>query len=228
MELKGRLKLIAHKTPVCNILGDIGTDHGYIPIYLVKNNTCKRAIACDIRKGPLLAAANNVKSFGMEEHIETRLGDGLKPLNENEAQVIIIAGMGGYLISKILTDGFSKAKTADALILQPMNEINTLREWLYANGFEIYDEELINEGEKIYNVICTRWTGEIKELDRVYYHVGQKLVERKGPLLDRLLQRRIGQLEKIIDHMGENTGHMDVKKGYEDLLKDLREIKSKI
>lgn len=228
MELKGRLKLIADKTPVCNVLGDIGTDHGYIPIYLVKNNICKRAIACDIRKGPLLAAKSNVKSFCMEEFIETRLGDGLRPLNENEAQVITIAGMGGYMISKILTDGFSKAKSAAALVLQPMNEIDTLRSWLYQNGFEIYDEELIDEGEKLYNVICTRWTGEVMEPDMVYYHVGEKLVENKDPLLDRLLQRRIRQLEKIISHMGENTGHLEIRKGYEDLLEGLREIKSKI
>ncbi len=228
MELKGRLKLISNKIPICNILCDIGTDHAYIPIFLVKDKRCKRAVACDIRMKPLVAARRNIRAYGLEEHIDTRLGDGLEPLGENEADVIIIAGVGGNMIERILKNGFKKALNADSLVLQPMNDIDMVRRWLYQNGFDIYDEGLIDEGEKIYNVICTRWTGEAKELDPVYYYIGRKLVENRDPLLERYLSKKIRQLEKIIIDM-ENVEeeHKEKRRGYMDLLdgfKRLREI----
>ena len=229
MELKGRLKLIADKTPTCNILCDIGTDHAYIPIFLVKNKRCGEAIACDVRKGPISAAKSNVSSFNLEDYIEVRLGDGLQPLGEDEADVIIIAGMGGNLIEKILINGFNKAKNADALILQAMNEIEVLRKWLYNNGFQIYDEALTAEGQKIYNVICARWTGAQKQLDKVYYHIGEKLLENRDPLLERYLNKKIKQLETILKDMeGIEEVHDEKKNGYIDLLEGFKRLKGEI
>lgn len=202
MELKGRLGLIAGKVPACDIVCDIGTDHGYIPIYLVKSGRCKRAIASDIGRGPLLAARGNIREFCLEEAIETRLGPGLGPIKESESDVIIIAGMGGVLVSEILTGGVEKARKARTLILQPMSAIEVTREWLYGNGFEIYDEEMISEGEKIYNVIAARWTGETRTADDIYYYIGEKLIEKKDPLLEKYIRRKLRQIEKVIEETG--------------------------
>jgi len=198
MNLKGRLKLIADKIPKCNILCDIGTDHGYIPVYAVKNKLCNKALACDVKKGPLKFAEANVKKYGFEKIIDIRQGDGLEPVNENESDVVVIAGMGGELIKNILDNGIEKAKKAKRLILQPMNSIDEVRKWLYANGFDIIDEELINEGEKIYNVIIANWTGINKNVDMINFYIGEKLIEKKDPLLTKLLKRKINQIQNVL------------------------------
>ncbi|HEY9062686.1 MAG TPA: class I SAM-dependent methyltransferase [Pseudobacteroides sp.] len=201
MELKGRLKLIASKTVKCDTVCDVGTDHAYIPIYLVENNICKKAIACDVKPGPIMAAKKHIGYFGLSKFIDARLGDGLDPIEENEANVVIIAGMGGYLISRIISDGISKVKNCDNIVLQPMNEAECLRKWLYENGFEIQDEELTNEGEKIYNVITTKWTGKPSTRDEVYYHFGEKLFERNDPLLKTFIEKKIWTFGKIVKEM---------------------------
>jgi len=201
MELKGRLQLIAKKVSDCDIVCDIGTDHAYIPIYLFLKGKCKRAIAADIKKGPIEAATNNIKGYGLENFIETRVGDGLAPIKEDEVDIIVIAGMGGILIKEILEIDLNKAKKAKKIILQPMNAFEILREWLYRNGFEISDEELESEGNKIYNVIVVRWTGNCSEKNDLYYNIGKKLIENKDPLLERFLLKKIKDLNSAIKEM---------------------------
>ncbi|KNY25467.1 tRNA (adenine(22)-N(1))-methyltransferase [Pseudobacteroides cellulosolvens] len=201
MELKGRLKLIASKVVKSDTVCDIGTDHAYIPIYLVNNNICKRAIACDVKKGPIVFAKKHIGCSGLSNYIETRLGDGLDPLGENEANVVIIAGMGGYLISRIISDGLYKVTNCENIVLQPMNEIECLRKWLYETGFDIVDEELTSEGEKIYNVIVAKWTGKPSVKDAVYHHFGEKLFERNDPLLKAHIEKKIKTYKKIVMEM---------------------------
>lgn len=228
MELKGRLKLIASKVPACDAACDIGTDHGYIPIYLVQNHICKRVIAADIKEGPLTAATDNIRQCNLENSIETRLGDGLQPIGCGEVDVIVIAGMGGILIKDILEKDFDKAKAAKALILQPMNAIEILREWLYKKGFDIYDEELTSEGEKVYNVLAAKWTGERASYDEVFLYIGKKLIEKKDPLLHRYLNKRLAQVEEILEGLSRSTESNEdilkyeyLKENYSKLLKDL-------
>jgi len=122
MELKGRLKLIADLTPKCNIVCDIGTDHAYIPIYLVMNKKCQRALACDVRKGPIGFAEKNIAEYGLSQYISTRIGYGLEPLEDNEVDVVVIAGMGGLLIKKYWKKVLErqKSKCAD----NPADECN--------------------------------------------------------------------------------------------------------
>jgi tRNA (adenine22-N1)-methyltransferase len=206
MELKGRLRLIASKVPECDILCDVGTDHAYIPIYLAEKGICKRAVASDVRKGPIEVAAENIRQAGLEHVIQPRMGYGLDTLDEKESDVIVIAGMGGTLITEILQKGLSKAKKASCLVLQPMKLPELVREWLYENGFNIEDEDLICEEGKIYNIIVARWTGLKRSCERVYLLVGEKLVEKKDPLLLRLITKNISVLDKVIrgQKMSEN------------------------
>ena len=218
MEIKGRLNLIADKVPVCEVLCDVGTDHAYLPVYLIKQGKCGRIIASDAKAGPIRVARKNITLYGMEDKIETRLGYGIETIEENEADVIVIAGMGGELIVEILRRGIKKAKRCRCLILQAMNSIDILHRWLYENGFNIYDEELAVEGEKIYCVICAKWTGEEGAEDCLYYYIGKKLVEKHDPLLPAYIKKSITRLDKAISSMKEQTDKWpDILGEYENL-----------
>ncbi len=208
MELRGRLKLIAEKVPSCRTLSDIGTDHAYITVYLAERDICERAVASDVNAGPLILAKKNIERYELEDVIETRLSDGLEKINDDELDVVVIAGMGGILISEILSKSLDKAKKSGLLVLQPMNSVEVLREWLYANQFEITEEELTNEGEKIYNVICAKWTGAKQEYSVADIYVGRKLIEKKDPLLLKLVTRLYKKADRVLCGF-QNTSRVD-------------------
>ncbi|TYQ15561.1 UNVERIFIED_CONTAM: tRNA (adenine22-N1)-methyltransferase [Acetivibrio alkalicellulosi] len=212
MELTGRLKLIADMTPKCNIVSDIGTDHAYIPIFLVKNNICTKAIASDVRIGPVNVATKNIEEYRVSDKVITRIGSGLESILDNEIDVVIIAGMGGMLIKELLEKSLDKVKKANALILQPMYAIEVVHEWLCENGFEVYDEALAKEDHKIYNVIACKWAGCNQKKDEIYYHIGEKLFEKRDPLLKKHLQNKIDQLDKIINQMENMKEKESIKK----------------
>ena len=153
--LNPRLKKIAQLVPQNSCTADIGTDHAYIPIVLVEMGTTPHAIASDIRKGPIERAEANIRS----QKIETRLGPGLETLSSNEAEVIIIAGMGGILIADILEASRPVVNSAKLLILQPMTAATELREYLSGNGYTVEAEYLEAEEEKLYNIIVATPSG---------------------------------------------------------------------
>lgn len=191
--------MIVNKIPNCRILTDIGTDHAYIPIYAVMNNLCEKALAADLRIGPLKMAHANIAQYGLENSIETRLGNGLEPILLSECDVIVVAGMGGLLIADILSVSVEKAKKAQMLLLQPNNAADTLRKWLYENGFDIIKEELVLDAGKLYCVISSKWTGVTVKKDEFAYYIGEKLLEGKDPLLQSYLSRKLKELETIIE-----------------------------
>jgi tRNA (adenine22-N1)-methyltransferase len=226
--LKGRLKLLADKVPNCDVVADIGTDHAYLPIYLIQQGVCKKAIASDVRIGPVDAANKNINIYKMMDKIETRLGSGLDTIAENEADAIIIAGMGGTLLSNLLEENKQKAYKASSLILQPMSDFDVVRKWLYDHKFEIYDEELVAEGPKIYCVLSAKYDGEDKAYQDFQLHVGEKLILKKDPLLllycemkVRQIDRVLSQLEAMEDNSQLRSDYSLVKKDYTDLIKEL-------
>lgn len=198
MTLKPRLKKIADMVSECNVVCDIGTDHAYIPIYLIKSHICKRAIATDIRIGPVQTAQRNIMKHGLEKLIETRIGNGLSPVRLEEIDIVIIAGMGGMLIAKILDDEPVKARKANKIVLQPMNAVEVVRKWLYENGYEITNEALASEGKKIYNIIAARWINMPVVKDEAFYFIGEKLKESDDPLVEEYICRKLKQLENIL------------------------------
>lgn len=199
MKLNRRLRLIAESIPRCGILADVGTDHAYIPIYAIKESTCERAIATDIRPGPLRTAQKNIRKHGLENMIETRIGDGLGPIRGSECDVAVIAGMGGSLIRKILSESSDKAKKCRKLILQPNNAADTLRRWLYENGFGITGEKLAEEGSKLYCLIEAEWTGSYEKKDDFDCYIGDILLKSNDPLLEKYLGKKLGELNTIIN-----------------------------
>lgn len=121
------MKAVASMVTTGGILADIGTDHAYVPIALVQRQKIKGAIAMDINEGPLARAQEHIRAARLEEYIQTRLSDGAEALLPNEADSILIAGMGGELILHILTEGESVCSTAKELILQPQSEIHKVQ-----------------------------------------------------------------------------------------------------
>ena len=130
MQLSQRLSSVASMVTAGNCLADVGTDHGYVPIYLYERNVIPRAIAMDVNKGPLERAALHIAESGMKEAIETRLSDGLTALKPGEADSVVIAGMGGPLIIRILSAHPEVTESLKELILQPQSEISEVRIWL--------------------------------------------------------------------------------------------------
>lgn len=171
---------------------DIGTDHAYIPIKLTERGT--RVIATDIRKGPLSMAAKNAEKHGC--NIELRLGGGLSTLSPGEVECIIIAGMGGEMIEKIITEDIDVARKS-TLILQPMNGQRELRRFLLANNFRIICEDIATEGFKVYNLIKAE-SGEGEPFcDEFCEHLPEYLYNH--PLFEALLAKKKREFTKIAE-----------------------------
>ena len=164
--LTERLEKIKNLVEKSNIVLDVGTDHGYVPISLINEKRASKVIAADINEGPLKNAQKNIRLAGLSKVIETRLGSGLVPLKKGEADTVIIAGMGGILIADILKESYEKAIMAEKLILQPMYSQEVLRAYLIENGFEIIKEYLVRENDKIYNIIESKPGQENRNYDK--------------------------------------------------------------
>ena len=145
LQISRRLKAVAALVSPGLVLADVGCDHGYIPIYLIQKGQIPRAIAMDINQGPLLRAREHIREWGLEAYIETRLSDGLKALEPGEAQCLVIAGMGGPLMERILTQGAPVLKDMKELILQPQSEIGHFRQFLAENGYRIIEEDMVED-----------------------------------------------------------------------------------
>lgn len=159
-KISNRLKKCADMVSGNSKIADIGTDHAYIPIYLLLQKKISHAIACDIGEGPLKNAEKNIKNYGLENDIEARLSDGFSNIKENEADEILIAGMGGNMISNILNNCPWKNKHEKRFILNPMKYEEKLHEFLFSNGYEIRNEIAVKCCGKSYLIIDTRFTGK--------------------------------------------------------------------
>lgn len=205
MELSDRLQAIADLVGRNSIVADIGTDHGYIPIYLIENSISKKVIAADISRGSLDKAVENIDDAGLEDRISTRLGNGLDVIREFEVDTVIIAGMGGILIRDILDENLKKTNSISNLILQPNIAADELRRYLVDNSYEIVDERLVRDGKKYYEIIHARkGIRDIKE-DR-FYQVGDRLIENKDPLLRDFIEHRMDLNTSILKTLEKSNG----------------------
>lgn len=174
MELTKRLETIANYVPKGNIIADVGTDHGYIPIYLIKEGISPKAYAMDISKGPLEKAKNNIEAYNVNNYIEPILSDGLKALGDRKVDTLIIAGMGGMLIKKILLEEQVKLKSIPNLILSPHLDVEEVRRTVHQLGYSINLEDFIKEDNKYYPIIfCSHGTEHYTDIE---YKYGKSLV----------------------------------------------------
>lgn len=153
-------------------IADVGTDHAYLPIYLIKTGKIQRAIASDVRKGPLLNAEKNLKKYHLLDKVELRLSNGLEKIKKKEVDDIIIAGMGGEIIVDILSKADWLKNKTKRLILQPMSMDEKVRKFLYKEKFKIIDEKVTISENKIYNVMCAEFFGKDYKITELYPYIG--------------------------------------------------------
>lgn len=225
MNISIRLKTVASLVHLCNSMADIGTDHGYIPIYLIKEGVCTEAIASDINKGPVQKAENNVKREGLESKITCRLGRGLTTIKPFEVDCAVIAGMGGNLIRDIIKESMDVFKSLKYAVLQPVQNPDILRRYLYESGYEIMDEELCIDEGKYYEIIKVRYDNKPKVLENIYYEVGEKLIHKKHPLLENYIDYKIEKYKSILSYINDDTEPARLRKAdVENRVEKLKEL----
>lgn len=240
MELSKRLQAVADLVTPGNRLADVGTDHGYIPIFLVEEEKIPHGIAMDVNRGPLLRAREHIGEKQLEEQIETRLSDGMKMLLPGEADTVVIAGMGGALTIKILQEGINLLPTLKELILQPQSELAKVRCWLAEHGLRIADEDMVLEEGKYYPMMrvvpegfaergCL--TGETRSEENsseeeqkatacaqakmqqeMEMLYGPLLLKKRHPVLREYLLWEQGVKESILEQLEETSGEGAVRR----------------
>ncbi|MGN0341426.1 MAG: tRNA (adenine(22)-N(1))-methyltransferase [Roseburia sp.] len=196
--LSKRMQAVADMVSPCAAMADIGTDHGYVPIYLLEQGRVERAIAMDINRGPLMRAEKHIQDAGLCGYIETRQSDGLERLMPGEVSCVTIAGMGGGLMIRILSSGQAVTEQLSQLILQPQSEIPAVRNFVQQAGWKIVEEEMLSEEGKYYMMMkCV--PGQMEPLTAVQCAYGPLLTERKHPVLKRYLEERILQLRNLLE-----------------------------
>lgn len=212
LPMSKRLRMNAALVPECELLADVGCDHAYTCLFLVMGGVAKRALALDVRTGPLFRAQENIRRYGMEGRIGTRLSDGLSALAIAEADCILICGMGGPLMIDILTKDWEKVLAAKCIVLQPQSEIVQVREFLHKMGFGIDAEDMCEEDGKYYTVMragkaapgdgaedAAQWKnaqgGALPP--EAAYRYGAHLIKSRNPVLKEYVRHELGQKREI-------------------------------
>ncbi len=207
MELSKRLAAIAGFAPAGCAVADVGTDHGYVPICLVKEGVAKRALAMDVRKGPLARAEEHIRAYQLEGRVETRLSDGLAQLREGEADKVIIAGMGGGLMVRILEGRAHLNGCIHTYVLSPQSDWGLVRRYLRREGMRILREEMIEEDGKFYPILLVEdpgtgacegpCPGGASEVMAAYDRFGALLIGAKHPVLLQYLAKQEAQIQEV-------------------------------
>lgn len=179
MELTERLLTVASFVRRGSFLMDVGTDHAYLPIYLAENGVIRASLASDIHEGPCESARRHVSECGLADKIRVKRADGLIGLEPDGMTDIVIAGMGGTLISEIIEKAEFVKNGEIHLILQPMRNVAELRAYLYSHGFDIIGEALAREDERIYEIICAAYDGKERDKSAISLLLGEKNIENK-------------------------------------------------
>lgn len=201
MELSKRLAAVAGMVTKGNVVCDAGCDHGYVSIFLVLEKISPKVIAMDIRDGPLSRAQEHIRMYGLSDYIETRLSDGVEKLEMDEADALILAGMGGRLMESILTRGMEKVLRMKELILQPQSELPQFRRFLRKEGFLTCQENMVFEDGKYYPMMRVlpgkgeqrTESGEMEMADRY----GGLLLSGQHPVLGQYLEFQRQQLLRV-------------------------------
>ena len=225
MQLSNRLETLTKYVPQGSRVIDVGTDHAYIPIYLIKNKIVTSCMATDINKGPLIKAEQNMAKYRIS-NIKLKQTSGLQGITEADGNVIMISGMGGYLIIDILKAAMPLAKAANRLILQPQQDIDQVRYFLHENGFKIITEDFAKDDDKYYTILVVE-KGEEAYTEPYEYLYGKCLIEKNSPLFREWLEKKQEKLIEIMGHLDTQGGvQAMVRKG--EINKELAQIEEVI
>ena len=213
--LSKRMTAVADMVSKQNTVADIGCDHGFVSIYLIQHGICKKVLAMDVNDGPLERAKEHISMRGLSDYIEVRKSDGMEKIGMDEkpeADAAIIAGMGGRLTVRILSDGLKKARLMQEIILQPQSEIFLVRRFLMENGFFIAEENMVLDEGKYYQILKAvpdRKSNESKQetLSAVQEQFGPILLQQRNPVLQEYLERELDKFDHICRQIeGNDTG----------------------
>ena len=192
LKLTDRLQMVAEMVRPGKMLADIGTDHAYLPVYLILNNVIPCAVAADLREGPLENARQTVEKYDIADKVKLVLSDGLKELEKTDCHDFTIAGMGGNLISDILANSPWVNENGNHFVLQPQSHAEDLREYLMSTGFRILRENVTKEGRHLYSAMEVVYTGRVDTFSEAYTYIGEIMnseCELKFEYLDSVIKR---------------------------------------
>ena len=201
MKINNRLKMIGDLVQANSFCLDVGCDHALLDIYLVKRKANIKAIASDVKPGPLEQAKNNIKREHLEKEIEVRLGDGLSTYSE-EVDTVIISGMGGRNIIGICKNNLKIFKNVDTYIISPNNYQEDVKRFFCKNGYYIDNEEFVKDSNFIYQIIIFK-KGK-KKYNKKDYFFGPVLLEKKGKLFKEYYTREMKIREILISLLRKN------------------------
>ncbi|MDM8143806.1 tRNA (adenine(22)-N(1))-methyltransferase [Megamonas hypermegale] len=199
-----RLQTVADFVPRGSVIADIGTDHGYLPIELIKSGKCTKAVAADVNEGPLFAAKRSVRAAGLCAQIDIRLGSGLAVLQTGEVDIAIFCGMGGNLIRQLLIDSPAVVNSLKGLILQPQQGYSALRRYLYEIGWHIEDEAIAKEDGRIYQVIYAV-PGSAPLPSEIELEIGPVLNAARPPLFAEMIGEFIAKARRSLNGMEKSA-----------------------
>lgn len=192
--LNDRLALCAELVRKESRIADIGTDHAYLPVWLVRAGFASFAIAADIKAEPLKAGELTINKYHANDKVETRLCDGLTGINADEVDDVIIAGMGGETIVHILSDAPWLKDESKNIVLQPMSKHELVISYLYENGFELTEHKTATADGKIYTAFSARYSGKEQTPAELFTYTG--LLTEKSETDKQFLTSVVNHLEK--------------------------------
>ena len=218
--LSDRLKAVAEMITPGIPVADIGCDHAYLPIYLVRENISPYVIACDVNAGPIVRAQENIDDVDLSESIDVRQGDGLSVLTPGEVKSVVLAGMGGKLMIRILSEGDDVLTDVSELVLEPQSDVAAVRHFLQDGGYRIISENMISEEGKFYPVIkavhgSMDWDREI------YFRYGKILLREENPVLHEFLLAEKEYCSNLLRELSENEDIPHVFVRMEEIKTDL-------